>query len=153
MSLNFNFSRCENSDELQTNPFDSETIHPITEAMIWNMMAIDMAEITEKNVDEVWFRTAMLSLTRDKSAVSYNDPDAGFVKVHFTRDDIVRHIGLSTNVSTKSRKQWLDRMYGHADSIKWLVLDNHSQKETAMQMVAEQAARVKARKEKVETAQ
>jgi hypothetical protein len=145
MSLNFNYSKCVNSDELHNNPFDSETIHPITEALIWNMMAIDMSGISESNVDEVWFRTALLSLTRRKSAVSYDDPVVGYVEVHFTRDDIIRHIGLSTNVSTLTRKQWLAKMYDDKNSLRWLVLP--AQDKTAMQMVAEQAARVAARKE------
>jgi hypothetical protein len=146
MSLNFNYSKCSNTDELHNNPFDENTINPVTEAVIFNMMSIDMGVITAENVEEVWFRTVLHSLTTDACAIVYRNPGEEPVRVYLTRDDIVRHIGLTTNVTTKTRRQWLARCYDDKHSINWLNTDR-IQKKPAMQMLAEQAAKVKAAKE------
>jgi hypothetical protein len=143
MSLNFNYAKCRNSDELHSHPSNPDLIHPVTEAVIWNMMAIDMTDITDKNVDEVWFRTALHSLTTDACAVVFNDPEVGYQRVYLTRADIERHIGLYTNVAQISRAKWLARRYGTQTSIS--MLNTRDASKTAMQLVAEQAERMTAR--------
>lgn len=147
MSLNFNYSKCVDSDQL-VNPVKHDEMHPVTHFMIWNMMAIDMSVITKENVDEVWFRTKLNMLITDCCAASYNDGnDKPLVRIWPTREDVVRHIGLSTNVSTMTRKKWLEKQFCNPRSIEWL--NAPYQEKSAMQMVADRAAEVKAALEPV----
>lgn len=149
MSLNFNYSKCKDADQL-VNPMRPDEMHPITHFLIWNCMAIDVGSITEQMVDEIWFRTKLRCLTDDVCGARYsNGPDKPDTKIHITRDDIVRHIGLTTNVMTLTRPQWLKKMYCDKRSTEWVNLPH--QEKSAMQMVADRAEEFA--KEKVETAQ
>ena len=150
MSLNFNYAKCKDADQL-VNPARPDEMHPITHFLIWNSMAIDVGSITEENVDEVWFRTKLRCLTDDVCGARYdNGPDEPDTKIHVTRDDIVRHVGLFTNVSTLTRQQWLKKMYCDKRSTEWVRLPY--QEKSAMQMVADHCEKWKAQQEKVETA-
>lgn len=58
MSLDFDLSGIKNRAEVFP-PDEQGKMNDTLHVLIWNMMAIDVTEITEKNVDEVWYRTAM----------------------------------------------------------------------------------------------
>lgn len=61
-----------------------------TNRLVWKTMEIDMGSITEANVDEFWKRIE----ANQKDDPPFDD------RVVLTRDDIVRRIGMWTNVST-----------------------------------------------------
>lgn len=102
MSLNFDFSAIKDYDAVISHPADHDKVSPVTDAIIWNMLAIDMGVITEKNVEEVIWRTRFSQLLYGPE-LSYNDGTEVFI----TPTDIRRHIGLRTNVSEKTRKNYL----------------------------------------------
>ena len=70
-------------------------------AIIFSTMAIDMGQITEKNVDEFYARYKGLEFAI-KNTVAEG--------VTVTRADIARRVGLSTNVATRTRAQYLKRL-------------------------------------------
>lgn len=145
MSLDFDLGGVKDWDTPKfTHPADREKPreqqrwHPVTDALVWKMMAIDMGTITAKNVDEVWFRVRLLQLL-DGADLKSQTRD-----IFISRQDLVDHIGLSTNVSTKSRTEWLRRQLGPKGNG---YIREFQQSETAMEIV-DQLSR---EKEKVET--
>lgn len=70
---------------------------PLTHQLIFMCMVVDLTAITDKNIDEWRFRMAFYSRIygEDRKLPS--------------RDDLVKHIGLRTNVSTLSRAAWMKR--------------------------------------------
>src|SRR4051812_12975814 len=85
-------------------------LNPVTEALIYNTISIDIGVITYDNAGEVYARTKILEavngcmLTKDGK------------ESPMTIEDIRAHIGLWCNVSFKSRKEWAQRWFvGHGD--------------------------------------
>jgi hypothetical protein len=115
MSLNFNLEDVkkrlgdERWEEVTTHPEDlgkeKKRWHPVTDTLIWKTMSIDLGEITEANLDEWWFRVRLLQLLDGGPELH-----GGIGSFYLTRQDIDDHIGLSTNVSDKSRAEWLKRV-------------------------------------------
>ena len=73
-----------------------------TNALIWGAMLLDLGSITEKNVDEWEWRIQFCK----EIGENWMDPSDYYVD----RAAIVDHVGLRTNVSTKTRSQWVRRM-------------------------------------------
>lgn len=102
MSLNWNLSKIANHETLAWD--EAGTLKPRTEALIWSTMAIDMGEITAKNVNEFWRR---LDLYQHEVGALLGNANGD---IFFTRDDVVAHIGLKTNVTEKSASVWNRRL-------------------------------------------
>jgi hypothetical protein len=75
----------------------------ITEVLVWGCLAVDMAGVTEKNRDEFYAR---MKAWEEKAGGLLSD---GSETVPLTLEMVDRRIGLSTNVVTLKRKEWLDR--------------------------------------------
>ena len=129
MSLDFRFSKIANFKAVCWMPDGG--MNPVTEALIWRCMSLDLGEITEKNWEEFEIRSRIYSrcfgeplsrvVTRcpecDKECP--NAEKCGHCSAwtvdksepfDFTVEEIKTHIGLSTNVSNKSRKQFLSKV-------------------------------------------
>lgn len=102
MSLNWNLSKIANHETLAWT--QDGTMNPRTEALIWSTLAIDMGEITPKNVDEFWHR---LDLYQHSVGALLGNVNGD---IFLTRDDVVAHTGLKVNVTMKSRRAWHTRM-------------------------------------------
>lgn len=105
MSLDYSFGRIKNWKKVC---LDSEgQVKPLTEAIIFRTMFVDMGQITEKNYREFYLRCKVVSEVTGKPLIQIkrNKP----VEVDFTLDDIRAHIGLSTNVSTKNGMSFWSR--------------------------------------------
>ena len=102
MSLNWNLSKIANHETLAWTK--DGTLNPRTEALIWSTLALDIGRITEKNVDEFWRR---LDLYQHSVGALLGNVNGD---IFLTRDDVVAHIGLRVNVTTKSRREWHTRM-------------------------------------------
>lgn len=103
MSLDWNISKCENWEELK-----DEEHWPVTNALIWATMQVDLGEISEKNLDEFFTRLKMaeevygpLLFTWEKDQPKESLLTYGAVK---------RRIGLYTNVSNKTPNQFNKRI-------------------------------------------
>lgn len=86
-----------------------------TEALVWACMSIGLSGITKKNVDEFFDRVEMLEKLRGAFINRYVEDAsmAGGLReepYHFTREDIERRVGLSTNVSNETRAKWVKRV-------------------------------------------
>jgi len=79
-----------------------------THALIWATLSVDLPGITEKNVEEFFWR--IKTAEKLSGAFVRKSENDGIVDVLFTREDIERRIGLSTNVATKPRIAWVARV-------------------------------------------
>jgi hypothetical protein len=114
MSLNFDFANMiervgrEEYDRITTSPStrgkESQKWHPVTDALIWATMHVDLGSITEKNVDEWTWR---ISLYQRLRGPYMKQKDGAF---RITRKDIENHIGMITNVTDKTRRQWIAKI-------------------------------------------
>jgi hypothetical protein len=138
MSLDYDMTRIKDR-EVHFPPDEQGRMNDILHVLIWNSMAIDIGEITEANVDEVWFRTDVwqrligtqfnkwvpaphpysLVLNEDGSASvnMYDDdePNGEWVPFELTYDDIVHAVGLRTNVPNSTRYQFIRKVMGRVD--------------------------------------
>jgi hypothetical protein len=101
MSLNWNLSKIANKDTVcfRADSNGERELTGLTHALIWGTIAVDLGEITAKNVDEWKFRLNCIGLVYD---------DKTWAEI--TREDIAKHIGLSTNVTSRTRKQFIAKM-------------------------------------------
>jgi hypothetical protein len=112
MSLNFDVSRIANHEVVTTHPDNPDLWHPVTEALVWMCTFIDMGGITEANVVEFCERTAIYERCcfDGGSYLKRADPDKGWVPRPLTTAEIVAHIGLSVNVSPRTRPQFMTKV-------------------------------------------
>lgn len=98
MSLDWSSDRCD-----PPQPKDTVERHA-RELLVWSSVAIDLGEITKKNVDEwVW----RLFYQRKTTEAIYIPEKTTPAEV---RRMVERWVGLGTNVLTLSRKQWLKKV-------------------------------------------
>lgn len=123
MSLNFDLTKVRErlgeerwdlittSYETRGKPDGNQQWHPVTDALIWATMMVDLGSITEKNIDEWCFRMGLILKLTGKAHL------VGSLGSYFiSRADIENHIGLKTNVTTKSRSAFLTKIFGHNSS-------------------------------------
>jgi hypothetical protein len=71
----------------------------VTQAVVYRMMATDIGwQITEKNVEKLAFRSAILDQLFGKSLQRWDGDNIKHIAL--TYDDYVRRVGLKTNVSS-----------------------------------------------------
>lgn len=105
---------------------------PITNALIWGTMFVDMGQITEENVDEFYARTVL----QEKLSGAYlteTDDEGNHKPRYITYEDVRNHIGLRTNVSFVKRAQWLKRVtdYQFKDIVERAKMKLQREKEDA----------------------
>jgi len=101
MSLNYQLTKIENYEELCWVKKGEEhyELNPVTHALIFATMVVDIGEITTKNYEEFYARMTLFGKLND---ITYP-----------TIEDVRAHIGLHTNVfPSATRNQWLKRMIG-----------------------------------------
>lgn len=101
MSLDFSVVNVANYQEVTTDPFDSKKWHPVTSGIVFLTMAIDMNGPTKENLDEF---TRRATIWQSISGASLYDRDMG--DLYLTRKDFELHIGLTTNVITRSKAEF-----------------------------------------------
>jgi hypothetical protein len=118
MSLDWNLKGIKNADAVcwgepatANDPMrgiekGKQYMKPLTDALIWLTMAVDIGHITEKNADEFYRRVAMIETLNGASLSKWNAETEKHEARPITLDDVKAHIGLSTNVSTKTAKQF-----------------------------------------------
>ena len=104
MSLDWSVEKVKNYKEVcwvDDGP-DTVRVNPITEAIIWGLLEIDMGSITDKNWRDVWMRLTIMDAVREEGRIRYLDEESDkFVTRSITKEEVISHIGLSTNVSNK----------------------------------------------------
>jgi hypothetical protein len=104
MSLNFNFSKVANHEEVTIDPNNPENWHPVADALVWLSLHCGYAEITLKNVDKVIARI-----------MAYQAVAGAFLRhdgapLYIMPADIRRFVGMRTNVTPLTEAQWLRRL-------------------------------------------
>lgn len=92
MSLNWDSTKCNPAEPVDDNDFNSR------ECMIWGSVAVDIGEITEKNIDEWVFRLRFLDRL-----------GRGITNTPVPESVVRRWIGLKMNVVTEPRKKWMKK--------------------------------------------
>lgn len=104
MSLDFKLGDIANWEKLCENPHDPKKLSPVTNALIWKCMTLGMRSITADNVNEFYWRLRWHQRL-DGPDFRWTDDTSAYL----TLQDVKDHIGLSTNVTQQTRKQWLKR--------------------------------------------
>lgn len=113
MSLNWSVEDVEDYKNLcwienPENPDGTKILNPITESLVFATMSVGINHITEDNAYDFFVRSGA-------AAVVYGDPitiweDGNFTRRNYTFEEIKQHIGLSTNASVLSLKEFWDNM-------------------------------------------
>lgn len=116
MSLNFNFEKVATPPEggwWITDQYGGEELNPLTHAIVFATLAVDIGQITAENVDEFYARIHMLEAIDGPFYMESVSDGAGgtrWVK-GISRDHLLAHIGLTTNVATRTRNQWSKSLF------------------------------------------
>lgn len=130
MALRWNLSAVKDGDTVCwiTAPEDmpmhgvkagEQVMNPVTNALIWATIAVDLGGITEKNAAEFYARLRFTErldgpfLIRAEVDGKRPEGEAAFI----TEEEVRAHVGLSANVTDKSRTQWLKRFTNDLDRL------------------------------------
>lgn len=110
MSLNWGIEKVANWEKIsmaEENGIEGAK----TRNLVWATMAVDMGEITAKNVDEFWRRFAPKAADYTVRWITpgVNDGESTITEHPITREDIVRRIGMWTNVATIGPRKYAAR--------------------------------------------
>ena len=119
MSLNFSYANVADVDALFETATETDQMRGRrageqymtvrTETLIMSMMAVGMDAITTKNAAEYWTRLSMIERCNGAWRASFVDGKR--VSVYFTADDVLAHVGLTSNASRLTKSQFLARLY------------------------------------------
>lgn len=130
MALTWDLSTIENRDEVCwiEAPADDPNygvkkgdmvINPVTNALIWSTIAVDLPGPTAENVGEFYARVRMWEKMVGPFLVRAVDPETGKrpegEKAFITMDEVIAHIGLRCNVGPVTRAKWLKRVAREMD--------------------------------------
>lgn len=130
MSLDFNVSKIKDYEDVTTAAFDINgrpQWNPVTNALVWWSIPIGIWEITKDNVDVYWKR---LQLWQAVVGPVLGNADGD---IWLTRDDVVAHIGLSTNVIGKNDKEFMATVQKQLDNSLGGVSRSNPNKLSALQ--------------------
>lgn len=99
MSLDWDATKVEGFDSLT----EDEAV--TRDALIWATMAVGINKITSDNTGEFFSRASFW----EKTMGSYRYDENG--EVYLTRDDVVRFVGLQTNVSPETETQFVKNVW------------------------------------------
>ena len=105
MPLTWNIEKVKDSDELNW---------PLTEAFIFLTMNIGIGRWEEGNIDEVYCRLKMWEKLFGACMHKGKEPYL------LTYEDVVKHVGLVTNVAYEAPTKWRNRIWKSVMAdIKW----------------------------------
>jgi hypothetical protein len=108
-------------------------MNPVTNALIWSTISVDLPGITRENVGEFFARLRTIEQISGAFLIRAEGPDgkrpegeAAFITV----DEVIDHIGLTANVTPKSRSAWLKKISrdldGHVELVQRRLNENTS---------------------------
>ena len=116
MSLNYDLGEIKNYDDLCWLPDEvgedgkkTFSLNPVTRALTFHSSSIGMGEITKKNWKEFFIRVALYEAVE---GASLHKTGASYPAIPrpITKEDVVNHIGLATNVSDISANEFHKRL-------------------------------------------
>jgi len=130
MSLNWDLTAVENSDELcwieatEDQPMHGieagkSYLNPLTNALIWSTISVDLPGPTAENVGEFYARLRLTERVFGpmliRAEVNGKRPEGEAAMI--TIDEVIAHIGLRCNVSPTTRAKWLKRLGREMDEM------------------------------------
>lgn len=109
MALTYDLRNISNFETVCFRTTDSgETeLKPLTHALIFGSVLVDMREITDENCGEFLARITLMSRLYD-CFLQVQDTETGAItNKPYTIEMIRSHIGLKTNAGNLTRKEWL----------------------------------------------
>ena len=103
MSLSWDITKVEDYKSkcwIEVEGEEHKQLNPVTDAIIWACMAVDMQQITAKNAEEFYTRYLMFS-----RAIGRDERERWL-----TLEDIEAHVGMWTNVTTRTKAQFHKRV-------------------------------------------
>jgi hypothetical protein len=92
---------------------------PVTNALIWSTIAVDLGAITEENAGEFFARVRMWETVFGsfliRAEVDGKRPEGAAAFI--TESEVRSHIGLSCNVTSVSRAKWLKKLTREMDDM------------------------------------
>lgn len=108
MALHWNITDCKNMEALQV---EETGEWAVTNALIWGTLAVDMGQITNKNIGEFYARVKVWELVSGALVQRLNQKEDTYADYFLSFGDIEKRIGLSTNVSNIHRTSaWFERI-------------------------------------------
>lgn len=107
MSLNWNLTAIADYETLCfIGEGEERRLNPVTDALIWYTLTVDIGQLTEKSFEEFFARMVIYDALRGPLLW-----EAGGYR-SITREELRQHIGLNTNASFKvgARGPWLKRV-------------------------------------------
>ena len=108
MSLNWDLSDIENAEEICWVPDGKDggyTLNTITETLIWSTIIVSLNQITEANAEEFYRRLTEYEVISGGLMVGTTKEGERIERMP-TLKEIQNHIGLTTNVDNKSKREW-----------------------------------------------
>lgn len=111
MALTWDLGKIKNYEELcfSTDEDGNEKMTPQTEAMIWLTMSVGIGNITEKNAPQFYSRVRAYETLFGSFLISFDENGKKYHPI--TPEDVVKHIGLRTNVTLESDASFKNRMF------------------------------------------
>lgn len=108
----------ENKDDLwavysKGTPEEYKDVNAETKAMIFCTMSVGIGDLKIKNAADFYARWKILE-AQEPGTYLYSiyhggdDVESSIEYIYLSPEIVVKHIGLSTNVSTKSKKEWIE---------------------------------------------
>ena len=119
MPLNWNAERIkffqENPDDLYVDvPGDNGStysdLNVVTKSLVFGTMSVGIGDLTFKNAPDYYARWKMLEEHDGYYLYGKVNDEGDFVRFYLTPEIIMQHIGLATNVSHVSKKEWVTRL-------------------------------------------
>ena len=110
MPLSWDLTAIEKNKELCWIPATEEEgkfeLHPVTHVLIWSTMLIGFSKITQKNYKDFHRRLIEFEVVTGNKMLSFKNADGVLEERQPSLQEIEDHIGLSTNVSVMTARQW-----------------------------------------------
>lgn len=112
MSLDWNLENIEDYENIcwEVNEKTGEKyMNPITHSLIFATISVGISEITQDNVAEFYNRTILTANVYGEPINEFPE-EGGIVRRNYTFEEVKQHIGLSTNASHYSDKEFMEKV-------------------------------------------
>ena len=106
MSLDFRYGKVADPSVLFTQ--DGSQFNGFCQVVCFSLLALDVGEVTEKSMPEILWRVEVLNALGEFYLVEAKVE--GFISRNVTEAEWRSVLGLTTNVGTRSRSQWIAKM-------------------------------------------
>ena len=100
MALNYDLSKIKNYEELLE---DGKLSQPYS-TIVLSTVIVALGDITNENYEKFYNRLNVMQKLTGPFLHLENNP------YHISKDDIIRMIGLNTNVSNETKAKWIKRI-------------------------------------------